>query len=548
MKKLYFLLIALFATTFTFAQGTEDFTNSAATSSYADDSFVGNGGITWTYVASRAAVANNNNLPTTAALMLRRTSSDSKITSSTITGGIGDFSVKLYKQFTGGGDRQVELFINGVSHGTSTGFDDYDEHIFTVSGINVGGDVIIEIRNIAAKQVAIDDITWTAYAGAATPMLTITAPTAGQIFAPATTTTDVAFTVQNYTIGSGMAEGHIVYTVDGGSAVDKFDTTPIALTGLTRASHTVNMEIVDENGAPLSPPVTATVTFAVADYVTVTDIAALRASALDGYYHLTGEIFATAGELYTSGNMKGFAQDATGGIMAFIPVGTTTNAVNNGDGMTDFKGKLIDYHGVLELEVTEDFTMTGNNTVQTPEVVTITDFNTTPDNYESKLIRINGGLITNQGSNAETEFVRNHNYDITVGADVTILRASFSDFVGVTIPTGAADVVGIGGEFNGTAQIYPREASDIIATSAITENNIDGFRAYPNPVTNGQFFVSSDNNVEKQVIVYDLLGKVVLSTEINNNQAINVSQLKTGIYMVKVVEESNVALHKLMIK
>jgi hypothetical protein len=548
MKKLYFLFFALMATSFTFAQGTEDFTNSAATSSYTDGSFVGNGGITWTYVASRAAESNNGGNPTSSqlpALMLRRTSNDSKITSSTISGGIGDFSVKLYKQFTGGGDRQVELFVNGVSQGTSTGFDDYDEHVFTVSGINIGGDVIIEIRNITAKQVAIDDITWTAYAGAATPMMTITAPTAGQIFAPSTTSTDVTFTVQNYNIGSGMGEGHIVYTVDGGSAVDKFDTTPINLTGLTRASHTVNMELVDENGAPLSPAVTASVTFAVADYVTVADIAALRASVVDGYYHLTGEIFATAGELYTSGNIKGYAQDVTGGIMAFIPTGTTTNVINEGDGMTGFKGKLIDYHGVLELEVTEDFTMTGNNTPQTPEVVTVADLNATPDNYESKLIRINGGTV-DPGSDAN--FTRNHNYDLTVGTDVTVLRAAFSNLDGVAFPTGTVDVVGIGSEYNGTAQIFPRDGNDLIVAGAISENNINGFRAYPNPVTNGHVFVTSNNDVEKQVIIYDVLGKVVISTDANNNEAINISQLKTGIYMMKVIEEGHVALHKLMIK
>jgi len=548
MKKLYFLLFALLATGFTFAQGMEDFTNSDATSSYADGSFVGNGGITWTYVASRAALSNNGGNPTSSqlpALMLRRTSNDSKITSSTISGGIGDFSVKLYKQFTGGGDRQVELFVNGVSYGTSTPFDDYDEHIFTVPGINIGGDIIIEIRNITAKQVAVDDISWTGFSGAASPMLSITAPTAGQIFSPNTTSTDVTFTVQNFVVANGTGDGHVVYSVDGGANTDVFDTNPITLTGLTRATHTVDMELVDNAGASLSPAVTASVTFGVADYVTVTDIAALRASALDGYYHLTGEVFATAGELYTSGNLKGYAQDATGAIMAFIPNGTTTNIVNEGDGMTDFKGKLIDYHGVLELEVTEDFTMTGNNNLQTPEVVTVADLNANPDNYESKLIRINGATV-DPGSDAN--FTRNHNYDLTVGTDVTVLRAAFSNLDGVAFPTGTVDVVGIGSEYNGTAQIFPRDGNDLIVAGAISENNINGFRAYPNPVTNGQVFVTSNNDVEKQVVIYDVLGKIVISTDANNNEAINISQLKTGIYMMKVIEEGHVALHKLMIK
>ena len=164
MKKNYFLtlLLTLFISGLSFGQGLEDFANSEATSSYSDGSFVGNSGITWSYVASRDANNDNNNsgisLP---ALMLRRVSSGSKITSSTISGGIGNFSVKLYKGFTGGGDRQVELFVNGVSQGTSTAFDNYDEQVFSVPNINITGDVIIEIVNTTAKQVIIDDITWT---------------------------------------------------------------------------------------------------------------------------------------------------------------------------------------------------------------------------------------------------------------------------------------------------------------------------------------------------------------------------------------------------
>ncbi|WP_417860036.1 T9SS type A sorting domain-containing protein [Winogradskyella sediminis] len=164
MKHIYVFLIALFIGSIGFGQGFENFDNSNATGSYGIDSFEGNNNITWSYNRSRDANGDNNNsgidLP---ALMLRRLNDDSKVTSGTISGGIGDFSVKLYKGFTGTGNRQVELFINGVSQGTSTPFDDFDEHIFSVSGINIQGDFTIEIRNIASRQVIIDDITWTAF-------------------------------------------------------------------------------------------------------------------------------------------------------------------------------------------------------------------------------------------------------------------------------------------------------------------------------------------------------------------------------------------------
>ena len=164
MKKNYFLtlLLTLFISGLSFGQGTEDFKNSAANSSYSDGSFNGDSGITWSYIKSRNANNDGNSsgieLP---ALMLQKVSVGSKITSSTISGGVGNFSVKLYKGFTGGGDRQVELFVNGVSKGTSTAFNNYDEQVFSVPNINITGDIIIEIVNLTAKQVIIDDITWT---------------------------------------------------------------------------------------------------------------------------------------------------------------------------------------------------------------------------------------------------------------------------------------------------------------------------------------------------------------------------------------------------
>ena len=142
---------------------TEPFTNSAATSSYASSSFVGNGGVSWSYISSRNANNDYNESGISLPAIMFSGSLTSKITSSTITGGIGNFSVKLYKGFTGGGDRQVELFINGVSKGLSEAFDDYDEHTFIVSAINMTGEVIIELKNKTLKQVIVDDITWTQF-------------------------------------------------------------------------------------------------------------------------------------------------------------------------------------------------------------------------------------------------------------------------------------------------------------------------------------------------------------------------------------------------
>ena len=278
MKKNYFftLLFTLCVSLISYAQGTETFEKSNATATYADGNFVGENGITWTYVHSRDAdgTASNVSSLTTKALLLRQSSSSSKVTSSAISGGIGDFSVKLYKGFTGNGDRQVELFINDVSKGTSVAFNDYDEHIFTVSGINITGDIVIEIRNIAGKQVIVDDITWTV--PSTDPSLSITTPTDNQVFPSDVGNIPVNFSISNFTLAGdngsemtdGTGDGYILGSLTKNGVLDGtvniFSTTgPEIENAVPGTTYLITAELVDNAGASLSPKVETTVTFSV---------------------------------------------------------------------------------------------------------------------------------------------------------------------------------------------------------------------------------------------------------------------------------------------
>jgi hypothetical protein len=78
-------------------------------------------------------------------------------------------------------------------------------------------------------------------------------------------------------------------------------------------------------------------------------------------------------------------------------------------------------------------------------------------------------------------------------------------------------------------------------------NTIAGLKVYPNPVSNGTLFIESNLNSDKNVAIFDVLGKQVLNATTSNN-AINVSQLKTGIYMVRITEEGNTVTKKLVIR
>lgn len=80
--------------------------------------------------------------------------------------------------------------------------------------------------------------------------------------------------------------------------------------------------------------------------------------------------------------------------------------------------------------------------------------------------------------------------------------------------------------------------------------NIEGLQIYPNPVTNGRIYISTEQNSStKEIEIYDMLGKKVLNTTLtNNNKEINISNLTPGIYMIKITENNTSATRKLVIK
>lgn len=87
-----------------------------------------------------------------------------------------------------------------------------------------------------------------------------------------------------------------------------------------------------------------------------------------------------------------------------------------------------------------------------------------------------------------------------------------------------------------------------VCTLGVKENTaIAGLKVYPNPVTKGNLYITSDSNVAKQVSVYDVLGKRVINTTVND-EPINVANLNGGVYIVKITEEGKTATKKLVIQ
>ena len=82
----------------------------------------------------------------------------------------------------------------------------------------------------------------------------------------------------------------------------------------------------------------------------------------------------------------------------------------------------------------------------------------------------------------------------------------------------------------------------------MNQQGISNFSTYPNPITNGEFFINSANSIAKDVQIYDMLGKQVYAKNVIANERVNVANLNTGIYILKVIEEGKTATRKLVIK
>ncbi|WP_203256889.1 outer membrane protein assembly factor BamB family protein [Hyunsoonleella ulvae] len=94
-----------------------------------------------------------------------------------------------------------------------------------------------------------------------------------------------------------------------------------------------------------------------------------------------------------------------------------------------------------------------------------------------------------------------------------------------------------------------RHTSNVNAITLSTSREfINGFTVYPNPVNNGEFYVSTDSNGIKSIQIFDMLGKQVYAKSIEANEMIKTSNLRAGVYILKVNEDAKVATSKLVIK
>jgi len=90
-------------------------------------------------------------------------------------------------------------------------------------------------------------------------------------------------------------------------------------------------------------------------------------------------------------------------------------------------------------------------------------------------------------------------------------------------------------------------AQDGKQASKVQESTIEGLSVYPNPATGDRIYITTKSNDDKDIAIYDVLGKKVLQTVLSSKE-LNISSLTPGVYIIQIKEDDSVATRKLIVK
>lgn len=100
--------------------------------------------------------------------------------------------------------------------------------------------------------------------------------------------------------------------------------------------------------------------------------------------------------------------------------------------------------------------------------------------------------------------------------------------------------------YNGGSDLYIDNVVFHVGQPTSTQkNSIEGLSIYPNPASDVVNVISNSLS-NKDIVITDLLGKTVLKA--NVSQSVNISSLKSGVYMMQITQDGKSATRKLVVK
>ncbi|MDR2928418.1 MAG: T9SS type A sorting domain-containing protein [Cytophagaceae bacterium] len=376
-----------------------------------------------------------------------------------------------------------------------------------------------------------------------TPSLIVQSPSNNQEILE--TNIDVKFLVRNFVLGT---DGKVKYTFDSNSSATTVETT-ISLTNLTVGAHTIVLELVDMNEAPLNPAVAVTVNFTVitSQTLTIAQIQEPDGNSTDSPYINT--IVETTGVVTARlGNQGFYIQDGTGAWSGiYVYTGASDNNPEIGYEVKVY-GYVKEYYGLTEItsnaaspQVDVVITVISED-AELADAAEVSTLDVNNEQYESVLVKITNAEVKSGPSGATNDYVVNDGSgDLIVSGRIFAPSEAYSLTVG-----NHYSITGVVDYYN-AFKVMPRESWDVIQESSInfTDWN-NGVEVSPNPFADAIYYSNVANLA--RITVTNLVGQTVLDTAPQASNRIDTGSLPKGIYLVVFHNKDGKTIVKKMVK
>lgn len=105
----------------------------------------------------------------------------------------------------------------------------------------------------------------------------------------------------------------------------------------------------------------------------------------------------------------------------------------------------------------------------------------------------------------------------------------------------------IEGRNNATSESFWFDNIEFLGTIGVDNLSVGQFGVYPNPAADSYIHVISKINGLKNIMIYDVLGIQVLKTTLNGER-LDISNLNSGVYIIKIEQGKSSIAKKLVIK
>jgi len=307
--------------------------------------------------------------------------------------------------------------------------------------------------------------------------------------------------LSNFTVGT---DGHWHYTLDGGSANMVYDTNDVTISALGAGEHTIVAWLVDNDHNALDPPMEETITFSI---VLINSFPWCDGFE-DGLDNWTSSIYSGTAEWgYGNTNASGNVAPLTGSWMA----GYFSNNYNYDT--ASIISPSMDLTGVTDPQLT---------------------FHHTQQNWAGDQDQLR--VFYRDGSDGNWVQLAEYLTEVAAWTEVTLdlPNPSADYYVGFQATSG----YGFGVTIDDVC---------VDAAMSVNDSQILDVMIYPNPVEDNFVTITSPVNGVKYVEVFDINGRRVMDTAINNN-TLDVSSINSGFYMIKVTIDGQSKISKLVIR